>query len=324
NSQYFEFNKTAHHLYQLIFGKNNLPDGRIIISPDGEYFPFEALVTNSNFQSPVYFLNDHAVSYTYSARFLLNDFSTSGSSPKNNFLGVAPVKYVSSLSLPSLNGSDQSLNEIENYFNGTDNYISEKATKANFTDQFSKYKVIQLYTHSSDTSSHNEPVIFFQDSALYLSELIPENKPSTQLIVLSACETANGQLYRGEGVFSFNRGFAALGIPSSVTNLWSVDDRSTYKLTEFFYKYLAKGLPLDVALQNAKKEFIQTGSKESSLPYYWAAPVLVGKTDAIEMNNNFSWKILLLSVAVCLVLFFTIKYFIRKKSANSIVSGDNT
>jgi CHAT domain-containing protein len=161
-------------------------------------------------------------------------------------------------------------------------------------------------------------VIFFQDSALYLSELIPENKPSTQLIVLSACETANGQLYRGEGVFSFNRGFAALGIPSSVTNLWSVDDKSTYKLTELFYKYLAQGLPLDVALQNAKKEFIQTGSKQYSLPYYWAAPVLVGKTDAIEMNNNFSWKVLFLSVAACLLLFFAVKYFVRKRSVSNI------
>ncbi|HSZ87070.1 MAG TPA: CHAT domain-containing protein [Puia sp.] len=322
NSHYYEFNKTAHYLYQLIFGKDDLPNGRLIISPDGQYFPFEALVTNSNFQSPVYFLNDHAVSYTYSARFLMNDFSVSNTSSKNNFLGIAPVKYVSSLLLPALNGSDQSLNEIENYFSGTGNYISDQATKTNFTNQFSKYKVIQLYTHSSDTSARNEPVIFFQDSALYLSELIPENKPSSQLIVLSACETANGQLYRGEGVFSFNRGFAALGIPSSVTNLWSVDDKSTYKITELFYKYLAKGLPLDVALQNAKKEFIQTGSKENSLPYYWAAPVLVGKTDAIELSNKLSRKIFFLSAAVCLLIFFAVKYFVRKKIlANKNLQG---
>ena len=170
-----------------------------------------------------------------------------------------------------------------------------------------------MYTHASDTSDNNEPVIFFADSALYLSELIPENKPSTQLIVLSACETANGQLYQGEGVFSFNRGFAALGIPSSVSNLWSVDDKSTYKLTELFYKYLAKGMPLDIALQTAKKEFIQTSSKEYSLPYYWAAPVLVGKTDAIQLNNNFSWRIFLLSAAACLALFFAAKYFVKRK-----------
>jgi CHAT domain-containing protein len=312
NSDYDRYNKTAHHLYQLLFQKNQLPNGRIIISSDGQYFPFEALITNTDFKSPNYFLNDHAVSYTYSARFLLNDFSNSSSQKNNNFLGVAPVKYASSLSLAALNGSDHSLNEIENYFTGADNFIAENATKNNFENSFSKYKLIQLYTHASDTSKNNEPVIFFADSALYLSDLIPENKPATQLIVLSACETGNGQLYQGEGVFSFNRGFAALGIPSSVTNLWSVDNESTYKLTELFYKYLSKGMPLDISLQNAKKEFIQTGSKKSSLPYYWAASVLVGKTNAIELDNHFSWMIFILSAIACLLLFFVAKYFFAK------------
>ncbi len=315
NSHYYEFNKTASHLYELIFGNMPLTDNRIIISLDDQFFPFESLVTNADFQSPDYFLNDHAVSYTYSARFLLNDFSESNSRSNQNFLGFAPVRYTSSLSLPSLKGSDLSLKRIEDYFGTSDDYIFDKASKNNFITQFSKFAVIQLYTHSSDSSANHEPVIFFGDSALFLSELIPENKPSTKLIVLSACETANGQLYRGEGVFSFNRGFAALGVPSSITNLWSVDDQSTYKITELFYKYLAQGLPLDIALQKAKKEFIQTGTKGSSLPYYWAAAILVGKTDPIELHHNFSWSVLLLSVAVCLVFFFTAKYFIARGKA---------
>ena len=105
---------------------------------------------------------------------------------------------------------------------------------------------------------NNDPVIYFSDSALYLSSLIPDRKPVTQLVVLSACETANGKLYRGEGIFSFNRGFAALGIPAAISNLWSVDNESTYQITELFYKYLSQGLPTDIALQKAKLEFINT------------------------------------------------------------------
>ncbi len=311
NSNYAGYCKTAHHLYQLLFQNNLVPNGRIIISPDGQYFPFEALIANSEISSPVYFLNDHAVSYTYSARFLLNNFANSSSEKNKNFLGIAPVKY-DSFSMASLDGSDYSIHKIENYFTSADDFISKQASKNNFETQFSKYRLIQLYTHASDSSKNNEPVIFFADSALFLSDLIPENKPATQLIVLSACETGKGQFYLGEGVFSFNRGFAALGIPSSITNLWSVDSKSTYNITELFYKYLTKGLPLDVALQKAKKEFIQTGSKEYSLPYFWAASVLVGKTDAIgDSNHEFSWKLIVLSASACLLLLLAAKYFLR-------------
>ena len=156
--------------------------------------------------------------------------------------------------------------------------IASEATRNHFMQRFQDYKIIQLYTHASDTSYYGEPVIYFSDSALYLSELIPESKIASQLIVLSACETGNGKLFKGEGVFSFNRGFASVGIPSSVINLWSVDDESTYKLTELFYKYVHNGLPLDLALQKAKMEFISTSSKLKSLPFYWAAAVLVGKS----------------------------------------------
>jgi len=282
--------KTANHLFGLIFQNNPVPVGRIIISPDGQIFPFEALVSNTNTTSPVYFLKDHAVSYTYSARYLLTQFASDASISRHNFLGVAPVQYVSGSSLASLHGSDFSLTQIGSYFKYVHNLIAGDASKNNFQQQFSNYEVIQLYTHASDTSNHGEPVIYFADSSLYLSDLIPEKKPLTRLIVLSACETGNGKFYQGEGVFSFNRGFASLGIPSSITNLWAVDNKSTYQITELFYKYLSRGLPIDIALQKAKLEFMEHASKENKLPYYWAASILAGKSDAIPRSREFPWK----------------------------------
>ena len=69
NGNFSSFVEISHSLYQLIFQNNALPSGRIIISPDGKYFPFEALVTST--QPLRYFLDDYAVSYTYSARYLL-------------------------------------------------------------------------------------------------------------------------------------------------------------------------------------------------------------------------------------------------------------
>jgi CHAT domain-containing protein len=298
NRDFAGFQTVSRNLYKLIFQDNTVPDGRIIISPDGPLFPFESLVTST--ANPVsYFIATHAVSYTYSARYLLNHFMSTSSRSSGILLGVAPVQYYTGSGLAALNGSDVSLGKLSSYFSYSSQLINKQALRRSFLQQFPSYKIIQLYTHAADSSDRNEPLIYFADSALYLSDLVPEQVPATQLIVLSACNTGNGQLYRGEGVFSFNRGFAAMGIPSSVSNLWAIDNVSTYQLTEYFYKYLAKGLPIDVALQQAKLEFLQTVPRSQQLPYHWAPAILVGNTDpvAYPKKGGFQWILLLIAAA---------------------------
>src|SRR6185295_9328654 len=227
------------------------------------------------------------------------------------FMGVAPVQYTNGL--PALSGSDASLARIQNYFRHATNSIGNKASKTNFMADYYNYKIIQLYTHASDSGNTGEPVIYFSDSMLSLSDLFYRGKPATSLIVLSACETANGKLYNGEGVFSFSRQFAALGIPSSISNLWQVDNRSSYQITELFYKYLSKGMPLDVALQRAKKEFKSISSKEKNLPYYWAASVLVGRGDAIPLRKSFPWMWVTAIFLILLFVFAGWKIMRRRK-----------
>jgi CHAT domain-containing protein/tetratricopeptide (TPR) repeat protein len=314
NGQFYNFLSTSYHLYKLVFQNNPVPNGRIIISPDGQNFPFEALVTSPSAVSPAYFLYEHAVSYTYSARYLLTHFATNTFNSRGNFLGVAPVQYASGSALASLQGSDLSLIQIGSYFNRVHNLVTTDASRNNFQKQYSGYKIIQLYTHASDSSNQEEPVIYFADSALYLSDLIQENKPETRLIVLSACETGNGKLYKGEGVFSFSRGFASLGIPSSITNLWAVDNKSTYRITELFYKWFSRGIPIDIALQKAKKEFIQQASKENKLPYYWAATMLAGKSDAIEFDKNYLWKDVVIILSLLGLSIFVWQKGVRNKN----------
>ena len=313
NSGFAGYAAAAHHLYQLIFREAPPPVGRIIISLDGRYFPFEALVENDNPAAPLYFVENHATSYTYSAYYLMNHYSSRLTDPAGNFMGVAPVQYRDAFKLATLNGSDQSLDRIGRYFSGAHNLVAGEASKDNFYRQFSGYKIIQLYTHASDSGSNGEPVIYFSDSALYLSDLIPKDRPATQLIVLSACETGNGTLQKGEGVFNFNRGFAALGIPSSVTNLWMVEDKATYRLTELFYQQLADGLPQDIALQRAKKEFIRTASKEKRLPFYWAATILAGKTNPIEYTKTVPWKWIILFTTLAVLVFWGGRKVIRRR-----------
>ncbi|MEO5890284.1 MAG: CHAT domain-containing protein [Ferruginibacter sp.] len=314
-NQYFDsFLNNSRTLFGLIFQENPVPPGRMIISPDVSYFPFDALVKSKSGEKLVYFMQDHPVSYTYSARYLLNNFNVSAGNSSHTFMGLAPVSYAGYLNMTDLSGSDHSLTELGNYFPGSEMLLSSKATKNNFLQNFSKYKIVQLYTHAADSTASGEPVIYFADSALYLSELMPENKPVTQLMVLSACETGSGRVYQGEGVFSFNRGFAALGIPSSLANLWAVDDQSTYRLTALFYKYLTQGLPADVALQRAKLDFFQTATKEKQLPYYWAAPIMTGKVITFDPVKKYSWLTISLLAATAIAAI----YFIRRFNSSKI------
>lgn len=310
NKEFPGFVDISHALFQLIFQNNQLPGGRIIISPDGNYFPFESLVINK--QPLTYFVKRWAVSYTYSARYLLNRFMVDSARNGGNFLGIAPVRFGETMKLASLEGSQQSLERISGYFENPKNLVGSRASRNDFMNQFFKYKIIQLYTHASDMSDRREPVLFFSDSALYLSELMADHKPITQLVVLSACETGKGLVNQGEGVFSFNRAFAALGIPASIANLWSVENESTYLLTELFHKNLAKGLPMDLALQKAKIEFMES-RQGKTLPYYWAATILVGNTDKIHWIERNSRTYLIILVAVFAIMSLGGLWFLYKK-----------
>ncbi|HMG67678.1 MAG TPA: CHAT domain-containing tetratricopeptide repeat protein [Chitinophagaceae bacterium] len=309
NKEFPIFCKISRQLYQLIFQDNPVPAGRIIISPDGQYFPIEALIVND--KKIEYFVSDHAVSYTYSARFLLYQFENSSKNATRDFVGIAPITYPVDMNLQALSGSDASLIKMKSFFKNSSNLIGKDASKENFLKQLAMSKVVQLYTHALGSSITGDPEIWFADSALYLSELVEEQRPVTDLIVLSACQTALGKDNKGEGIFSFNRGFAAFGIPSSISNLWSVDDKSSYKLTELFYQYLSGGEPIDIALQKAKIKFMSNSSRQDSLPYFWAASILAGRSNSLNLRKRFPGNALIILVSLGVIAFISIWYWKR-------------
>ena len=147
NKQFSEFTGVSKKLYALIFSGQSVPIGRIIVSPDGVCFPFEALI-NRDQDGVHYLIEDHAISYTYSARYLMSQFPNSKNKKQIDFMGMAPVGYASYLNLAPLEGSGVSLNKIQSYFRNPFVSISTSATKRNFLSNFSDYRIIQLYSHA--------------------------------------------------------------------------------------------------------------------------------------------------------------------------------
>jgi len=278
------------------------------------FFPFEALISDKG-PDIRYMLDDYSISYTYSARFLLSNFMKNSDKKINDFMGLAPVNYAGYLNLSSLPGSDLSMDQIKSYFNKPFIATASMATKNTFLSNFADYKIVQIYSHASYSDSAGKPLIYFADSSMDLSELFSKEKPSARLVVLSACETALGKEYKGEGVFSFSREFAALGIPASISNLWSVDNESTYRITEWFYQFIADGLPTDEALRQAKLKFIKESTGERKLPFYWASPILTGKAEIIRTKPRFPFgDIFVVTGITGLALWFMNRKRWRKKT----------
>lgn len=275
---------SSNALHRLLLAPLRLPKGRVIVSPDGSFIPFDALSRST--AAPEYAVNDYAFSYTYSVQNLLRPRAEARSA--GSLLGVAPVQYYSHLGQTSLPGSDEALGKISEQFSSPRLLLRQDATKAAFLENAPDYKAIHLYTHADADSVGREPILYFADSTLRLSDLQFE-LPNTQLVSLLACKTAVGIHQRGEGVFSLARGFTSVGVPSILTTLWSVEDRPTYAIAERFFAYLNDGLPKDLALQRAKIDYLKGADRGGALPVHWAGPILVGDSHPLSTGTGRWW-----------------------------------
>ncbi len=94
------------------------------------------------------------------------------------------------------------------------------------------------------------------------------------LVVLSACDTATGNLTAGDEFEGLARSFLLSGARGVVASLWQVDDRATTTFMEAFYAEWMAGASEDEAL-SAAQEVVRSNPDWAS-PYYWAAFVLLG------------------------------------------------
>ncbi|MEM9557793.1 MAG: CHAT domain-containing protein [Acidobacteriota bacterium] len=89
---------------------------------------------------------------------------------------------------------------------------------------------------------------------------------ATQLVVLAACDTARGRIWRQSGVDSLASAALAAGARSVVAPLWAVDDRATAALMTDFHRRLAAGASPAAALRQAQRAAI----RDSASPSVWA------------------------------------------------------
>jgi CHAT domain-containing protein/predicted negative regulator of RcsB-dependent stress response len=148
-----------------------------------------------------------------------------------------------------------------------------------------QYRILHLATHSLLNNQRPEltgVVLSLVDRAgrpqngfLRLYDIY-NLRLGSDLVVLSACQTARGGEIEGEGLIGLTRGFLYAGAPRVVATLWEVDDRTTALVMKHFYEgMLVRGQRPAAALRSAQAEVART--KGWDPPYYWAAFTLQGE-----------------------------------------------
>lgn len=104
----------------------------------------------------------------------------------------------------------------------------------------------------------------------------------TELVVLSACQTAVGGIQSGEGVYGLRRAFTLAGAKNLVMSLWPVSDAATVNQMQHFYQAYGQGASATDALRQAQLHTIielrtrtQKELGEALAPVHLWAPFIV-------------------------------------------------
>jgi CHAT domain-containing protein len=265
-----------------------------------------------------YLIMDFAISYNYAASFITK---AAASTSTKTILAFAPFTATVAAKdaavlfkvLPS------SQDEVKNLKGKI--FTDTAATKNNFITYAPQYSIIHLATHASASDDNPaESYISFYPPLnstaaaykLYEPEICNLNLSNTSLVILSACETASGQLINGEGVISLSRAFSYAGCPGVITSMWKAEDNATAFITQHLHNYLQQGNTKDVALQKAKLDYLASPEIEPAFktPNFWAHLILTGDAAAITNSNNYwkAWVLIFIFFITALFFFFKRKY----------------
>ncbi len=138
-----------------------------------------------------------------------------------------------------------------------------------------RYRYLHFATHTIFNDEHPQrTALLMADGRLDL-DAVRRLRLSSDLVTLSACETALGQQLRGEGIIGFPHAFLEAGAHGVVMSLWRVNDRAASRYMEDFYRELRIGRSPADAMLAIRRSRIAAGGADAH-PSQWAAFVLVG------------------------------------------------
>lgn len=290
---------------------------KIVIIPDRELFnlSFEMLTPKPIADFEEFSTNSLLSLYDISYNFSLLLYKHNGNimEYKKNYVGFAPgfseqmkdtykialrdsmkldKVYLTMLPQPF---SENLVKQYSKVFEGS-YFMNQNASKPMFVNNAKEHKIIHIGTHaeSNNISPELSRLIFakrsgenesYDENSLYAYEIYNIDL-SSNLAILTACETGKPAFQPGEGAISLAHAFNYAGSESILTSLWDIDEVSSAQIVGYFYDFLSDGLPKDEALKKAKLKYLANAEGRGADPQYWAGLVLIGNTTPIALTHG--------------------------------------
>ncbi|MDJ1176317.1 CHAT domain-containing protein [Roseofilum capinflatum] len=151
------------------------------------------------------------------------------------------------------------------------------------------HQIIHLATHAAFVKGEPEEsfILLGNGDRITLRDIEHWNLSDVDLIVLSACQTAIGEILgNGEEILGLGYQVQKAGAKAAIATLWKVDDQGTQVLMDEFYQLLDTDVSITLAqaLRQAQISLIEAqlpaaGNVDPTSfqhPYYWAPFILIG------------------------------------------------
>lgn len=155
-----------------------------------------------------------------------------------------------------------------------------------------RYAILHFATHAFADAEHPErsAVILSpggdgEDGHLETSEIIGLDF-TDRLVVLSACDSARGEVLGGEGPHGLARAFFLAGARAVVATVRPVRDDHAAALMDDFYRAIAAGESVGAALARAKRARIAAGATAAA----WGSIVSLGDGSFVPLPGGVSAK----------------------------------
>ncbi|MGB3641338.1 MAG: CHAT domain-containing protein, partial [Rivularia sp. (in: cyanobacteria)] len=234
------------------------------------YIPFEALYDS---KADKYLIEKLPISYL--TRISPNSLAAQSVKTQSSkrVLAIGNPKPNGKL---ALQGAETEVKKITEIFPGSEPFINTQATLNTFKTQSPRFSLLHLATHGCFQKGGcpklglEENTLLFADKKFNIRDAALLGLQNTDLITLSACQTALQTESNGEEISGLAYLFERAGAKATIASLWSAEDETTQTIMVEFYQNIKKGMSKDEALRQAKL------SQIDSHPFFWSAFVLIG------------------------------------------------